>query len=255
MNIFKAFAISFSLYSKIPMPQFNWDDEDMKYSLIFFPFVGAVILGVDYALYYLGNKLSLSDMILGLLCMAVPLVITGGFHVDGFMDVEDALKSYSLPEKKLEILKDPHIGAFAVIRFITLGIIYLAAFMILISRGDEPVFLIYGIGFIMARALSGISVLKLRSAKKDGMLKRESEVRGPVVLILLILEMILCIAMSCYLDLMAGLVELVGAVIMFMVYRHKSYKNFNGVTGDTAGYYLVCQETLWVVLLAVILLI
>ena len=33
----------FSMYSKIPMPQFKWNDDDMKYMLVFFPWIGAVI--------------------------------------------------------------------------------------------------------------------------------------------------------------------------------------------------------------------
>ena len=31
------------MYSKIPMPQFKWNDDDMKYMLVFFPWIGAVI--------------------------------------------------------------------------------------------------------------------------------------------------------------------------------------------------------------------
>ena len=47
MNLFKkigkSIAIAFSMYSKIPMPQFEWKEEDMRYSMCFFPFVGIVI--------------------------------------------------------------------------------------------------------------------------------------------------------------------------------------------------------------------
>ena len=41
MRIIKSFFIAFSMYSKIPMPQFQWKDEDMRYALCFFPWVGA----------------------------------------------------------------------------------------------------------------------------------------------------------------------------------------------------------------------
>lgn len=56
-----------------------------------------------------------------------PLIITGGFHVDGFMDTMDALHSYQPRERKLEILKDSHIGAFSVIKLAEFGLIYVAA--------------------------------------------------------------------------------------------------------------------------------
>ena len=47
--------------------------------------------------------------------LAIILLVTGGIHMDGYMDTMDALHSYGSREKKLEILKDSHIGAFAVI--------------------------------------------------------------------------------------------------------------------------------------------
>ena len=43
------------------------------------------------------------------------MAVTGGFHIDGFMDTMDAFHSYKPREEKLAILKDSHIGAFAVI--------------------------------------------------------------------------------------------------------------------------------------------
>ena len=48
MRIIKSFFIAFSMYSKIPMPQFQWKDEDMRYALCFFPWVGAVIGALWY---------------------------------------------------------------------------------------------------------------------------------------------------------------------------------------------------------------
>ena len=45
MIILKSFAVAFSMYSRIPMPRFKWDEKDMRYHLIFFPLVGAVIGG------------------------------------------------------------------------------------------------------------------------------------------------------------------------------------------------------------------
>ena len=86
MKLLKALVISFSMYSGIPMPQFEWKEEDMKYILCFFPWIGAVI-GLGIVLWSMLCK----QAELGMLCYtmggaAIPLLITGGFHVDGFMD-------------------------------------------------------------------------------------------------------------------------------------------------------------------------
>lgn len=45
----------------------------------------------------------------------IPVLITGGIHLDGLLDTADALSSYKTKEEKLEILKDSHAGAFAII--------------------------------------------------------------------------------------------------------------------------------------------
>ncbi len=54
----------------------------------------------------------------------IPVWITGGIHLDGYADTCDALSSYGDREKKLEILKDPHCGAFAVIRLCSYFLAY-----------------------------------------------------------------------------------------------------------------------------------
>ena len=43
MKLLKAIAVAFAQYSRIPVPRFEWKEEDMRYSLAAFPLVGAVI--------------------------------------------------------------------------------------------------------------------------------------------------------------------------------------------------------------------
>ena len=115
MHIIKAMIIAFSTYSKIPMPQFEWKEEDMRYSMCFFPWVGAVIGALVFAWYRIAQKLGFYEWTYVCIATAIPLLVTGGFHVDGYMDTMDAFHSYQPRERKLEILKDAHIGAFSVI--------------------------------------------------------------------------------------------------------------------------------------------
>ena len=58
--------------------------------------------------------------------VAIPLIITGGFHLDGFIDTSDAVSSFKDREERLSIMKDPHVGAFGIIRTIVLLILYFA---------------------------------------------------------------------------------------------------------------------------------
>lgn len=45
--------------------------------------------------------------------MALPLVLTGFLHLDGLLDCADALLAPTTPARRLDILKDVHMGAFA----------------------------------------------------------------------------------------------------------------------------------------------
>ena len=127
MRIIKAFAISFSMYSRIPMPQFEWKEEDMKYPLCFFPWIGAIIGGLLYVWGCLCGRYGIGKFCYCLIGAAIPMLVTGGIHVDGFMDAMDAFHSYQPRDQKLEIMKDPHIGGFSVIMLAVYGLIYIGA--------------------------------------------------------------------------------------------------------------------------------
>ncbi len=93
------------------------------------------------------------------------MTITGGLHADGFMDTMDAIHSYQPKERKLEILKDSLIGAFAVIMLAVYGLICLGA---LSEIGTKELQKLVCSGFFLSRCLSGISAVSFPLAKKDG---------------------------------------------------------------------------------------
>ena len=246
MHILKSFVIAFSIYSKIPVPQFEWKDEDMKYMLCFFPWIGAVIGGGVFLWSCLCGIFDVGEICHTLIGAAVPLVITGGFHVDGFMDTMDAFHSYRPREKKLEILKDSHIGAFAVIILAVYGIIYIGAFS---EVADPKLLKIVCGGFFLARCLSGISIVTFPSAKKDGMLYLfASSSQKVIVKWSLYLQGITCICFMLWQSLYAGILVVVAAFPAFVYYYHRTKKELGGITGDTAGYFvLICEASMMIV--------
>lgn len=240
MHIVRGIVIAFSVYSKIPVPQFQWEGEDMKYMLCFFPWIGAVIGGCVYLWNWGCWHLGAGDLCRVSITAAIPLVITGGFHVDGFMDTMDAFRSYQPRERKLEILKDAHIGAFAVIMLAVYGLIYVGAFS---EIRDEKCLGIVCMGFFLARCFSGIGVVCFPSAKKEGMLYVFADgAQKRRVKWVLILQAVMCVGGMLIVDrYMAGGIVLT-ALAVFGRYYWKCKKELGGITGDTAGWFVVVCE-------------
>ena len=110
----KALLMAFSMYSRLPVPDFVWEEEDRKKAMCFFPLVGVLAGAVFFLVYLFMEWSGAGPVFKGALLTAVPLLATGGIHMDGFLDTCDARASWGDREKKLQILKDTHAGAFAV---------------------------------------------------------------------------------------------------------------------------------------------
>lgn len=240
MKIVKSMIAAFSMYSRIPMPQFVWKDEDVKYMLGFFPWVGAVIGACVYLWRLLCERLEIGELCYVLVGVAIPLLITGGFHVDGFMDTMDAFHSYQPRERKLEILKDSHIGAFAVIMLGCYGLLYAGAF----SEVKEYVLLKnVCAGFVLSRCLSGIAAITFPTAKKNGMLVQFAwKAQKNVVLLLLLVQLAASICFMLWKTPLAGGAAAAAAFVIFLYYFIRCKKELGGITGDTAGYFVLLCE-------------
>lgn len=236
----KSFFLACSVYSRIPVPQFAWREEDMKYMLCFFPWIGAVIGGCIYLWDQACIFFNLGAICRTALCAAIPLLITGGFHADGFLDVMDALHSYQPRERKLEILKDSHIGAFAVIMFAIYGLLYLGAFS---EIKDGNLMKAVCSGFFLSRCLCGISVLSFPLAKREGMLYYTvSNARKGSVKILLYLQGLVCMGCMIYTAGFSGLLIASIGIASFAYYFFRCRSAFGGITGDTSGYFVLLCE-------------
>lgn len=251
MNLFKSMIIAFSTYSRIPMPEVLWNEKNMKYSLIFFPFIGAVIGGLLLGWRQLSGVLGLGSFMQSAVALSIPVMISGGIHLDGFIDTADALSSFQTRERKLEILKDPHTGAFAVISCSIYFILYFGA---LTELKSLKAYLLLSIGFILSRALSGLALVLFRSAKKEGLLYAfSSAAHRKITGILLVVIILVCAGLMLYVDGKGGTALLLSAGLVFTYYRQVSYRQFGGITGDLAGFFLQVCELAMAVVAAVVL--
>lgn len=245
MKILKSIAAAFSMFSAIPVPYGNAvnSGNDERYFLCAFPLVGILTGLASGAAAYLCAMWELPSVLRGALLTVIPVLITGGIHLDGYADTCDALACFGSTEKKHEILKDPHIGTFAVIR---LCVYFIAVFSIWCVLPEYPyinIILLY----TQSRVLSGLSVVSFHMYKDTGLAYMFSEAADKKVvrLTLIISDLILLVlfAIQGY----AGLVMTVTAHIVFALFHHMCRVKFEGLSGDLCGWFL-CKCELWMLI-------
>lgn len=237
---FKPLWIALSTYSVIPVPQFDWTEENLRYSICFFPLVGAVCGAALAGWYTLCTLLGASRFLFAAVAACIPLLISGGIHMDGYMDTVDALASHQPRDKKLAILKDPHCGAFAV----SYCAVYLLLFLGLMYELFQPRLLpVLCPGFILSRALSALCALCLPNARKGGMLDAYTHtVHKKRAAFAMAFVALLAWGAMVFLCPLPGLLAGTAAVLWALAYRRMTLRQFGGVTGDTAGFFLqVCE--------------
>lgn len=239
MSIINSFFIALSMYSRIPVPRVDWEKENMRYAMCFFPMIGVVIGAVMYLAGWLLDKTSVGGLFRGVVFTLIPIIITGGIHMDGFMDTMDALGSWGDREKKLEILKDSHAGAFAI-----LGMgCYLMWSVAVWSELPAEVLRVCGVSFVLSRALSGFSVVTFPAARNSGLLKMfQDGAQKKVVRIMMCLYVAAAVIMMAVMNARAMTGAVTGVMIAFLYYIVVSRKQFGGVTGDLAGFFLETAE-------------
>lgn len=245
----QSLIIAFAMYSKLPMPRVEWNEKNMRYAFCWFPFVGLVIGLVELGAFYLLDWGQAGGLLKGALLTVIPLLITGGIHLDGFMDTTDARSSYGDREKKLAILKDSHVGAFAVIGCGMNLLLSAGAWSEIGHQGIK----ILALGFMLERALSGLAAVNFKGARENGMLAAFREpARKKTVTAILMAIAAGSVLMMAWIWLAGAIACAAAALLVFVWYHHMAMKEFGGTTGDLAGWFLQsCEMAMLLVVMAV----
>ena len=242
MIVLETIAVAFSMFSALPMPQFKWNEGNMRWSLCAFPIVGAVIALGMRGWEQLCLLLSLPEVLRGAGLCALPALMTGGIHLDGYADVSDALASRASPERKREILRDPHCGAFAVIRLC----VYYVVFFALCCALDPTARALrcLGLGFVLSRALSGLALTALPIAEGSSLARSFADAADKRrVRAILFAVAGLCLAgMALFGGWMVFLAALCVTAAVALRCGRTALRQFGGVSGDLAGWFLVKEE-------------
>lgn len=247
---YKGLLMAISMFTVIPLPRYEWDDEGGKNIMKFYPVIGLIVGFIWYGIYKLLTIIGASTMVTASIILIVPYIITGMLHLDGFMDVCDALLSRRNKEEKLRILKDPHTGAFAVISVIMLFIINFGGIYTIVDLNRNILGLI--IIPIISRSLMGYLLLSKESMKSSSLGAFFKQGTGKVDKIILIIGLIVSSIIMAVLFGIKGIISVIAMCTISIFLVNNACKEFDGMSGDSAGYGLVIAETIGVLALSLI---
>ena len=241
MNVFRSFLTAFSMFSRLPVPTLDWREDNMRYMMIMFPLVGAAVGVFSWGWLLLCRWLEFGVFLRAAGLTLVPVAVTGGIHLDGFCDTVDALSSRAPAERKREILKDPHAGAFAVIGAVAYMLLYFSLAAELSDTVFLPILLL--LIYVMCRVLSALAVLLFPRSPQQGLLSsfRDSADTRLSVIILLVMYAGACIGLVAAGGL-TGIVMLGAALLCALYLFIMSRQSFEGMSGDLAGFFLQLAE-------------
>lgn len=128
------FRVALGLLTIVPV---RYREPISARALAWYPLVG-LLVGITLAIAQFSLRLVLPDLIVAVFIVALWTILTGGLHLDGFADACDALFAVTTRERRLEILRDMHLGTFG-----TTGLILILLLKVttLSSAPLAPIFL------------------------------------------------------------------------------------------------------------------
>ena len=234
----KSLFSAFLMYSRIPMPKTEWNEHNRKYVLCFFPLIGGVIGMIFMGWFWICQQFAIGRILFSAVGVCIPVWITGGIHLDGFCDVQDAKACMGSRERCLEVMKDSRVGAFAVIH---LGLYFLLQFGIFTEIHTYRISGICASGFVLSRAESSLCATVLPYANSKSSVDNFRNNKKAIIITEMFYIVIIS-AVMIILDTLSGITAVAGSLLCIIYYKHFACKKFGGVTGDLAGYFLQTCE-------------
>lgn len=245
-----AFFMAWGMFCALPCPYRKWDEDARGWMLVYLPLVG-LVMGLLWSACMWGfGALGLSGALAAAGLTALPYLLTGFIHLDGFMDCCDAILSRRELAERQRILKDSHVGSFAVI---CVALLFLGGFSALRDmdfRADFPALLLIPAMVRVNAALAVENLSPMQTSQYAGKFERAKTRAQSVVLAV----------MGCGLLIAAGLLAryvktgtLLSVALSGMVCQlccHGASKNLGGMSGDIAGFSITLGEFAGVAVLA-----
>ena len=120
----RGFWSALQFLTRIPVPDGEYRLES---ALGWLPGVGFLLGGILAVVDWGLGRLEVSSLVASTVSVVLLLILTGALHADGLMDTCDAVFSHASPARRLEIMRDPHTGAFGVVGLVCVVALKIAA--------------------------------------------------------------------------------------------------------------------------------
>lgn len=231
------FFMAWGMFLAIPCPFRRWDEAARGRMLGFLPLIGLIVGAIWATAARLCTALNLPSAVRALILCALPWLVTGFLHLDGFMDVCDAVLSRRDLETRQRILKDSHCGSFAVICMILLAAAQWSLFFSFESF-DFKTLLTLAVLPACTRACSGIAVQTLKPMQTS---QYSGAVRSAASVVSLFVQLSLFLVFP---PLLCGKVGFapIAAVVVYWICILRKKKQLGGMNGDISGFSLTLAE-------------
>ena len=232
-RIWNAFCMCYGMFTALPCPWRPWDEDARDLMLVCLPIVGA-LLGLLWAALSTLASLWLIHPLFAAVAAALPWLLTGFIHLDGYMDTCDAILSWRPLEQRLKILKDVHTGAFAVVG---LGLLMMFSYAAASGLAAERLRALLFIP-VISRCGSAFCVLALKPIGHSEYARTE----GKSAQKLAVIAMWVVAMAACWIWLGRSVIALTVETLAYALAMLWAYRTLKGVSGDVAGFALAVSE-------------
>lgn len=220
------FLVALNLLTILPIP--SRETNISARALAFYPLVG-LILGAILALFDWLLRLLLPSFVTAALVVGLWAALTGALHLDGFADACDGLFASTTRERRLEILRDVHMGAFGAAGLILLLITKVAAV------ASAPAIAAILIAPILGRWAS-VYAAAYPLARREGMAVRfGGGVTRREISIATFFTALVALMLGVY-----GVIALMGSFVVATLIARFALARLGGLTGDIYG--MICES-------------